>query len=93
MFAKDKSEPTQLDAVISSLETFLLKLDPGSDKYTKLVESLSKLHSLRGEPSKRVSPDAILTTAGSIAGILLILNYERLGVVTSKAIGFVTKLR
>lgn len=92
MFA-NKSEPDGLDQIIDELQQFLLKIDPDSDKYTATVENLSKLHKLRGEPSKPISRDAILTTAGSIVGILLILNFERLNVVTSKAISFVTKLR
>jgi hypothetical protein len=92
MFAK-KSEPTGLDQIIDALQEFVLTLDPDDNRYTTMVDNLSKLHKLRGEPSKPISRDAIITTAGSLAGILLILNYERLNVVTSKAISFVTKLR
>lgn len=92
MFAK-QSEPNGLDQIIDELQQFMLTLDKDSDKYTTMVDNLSKLHKLRGDPSKPISKDAILTTAGSIVGILLILNFERLNVVTSKAISFVTKLR
>jgi hypothetical protein len=92
MFAK-QSEPNGLDQIIDELQQFMLTLDKDSDKYTTMVENLSKLYKLRGDPSKPISKDAILTTVGSIVGILLILNYERLNVVTSKAISFVTKLR
>lgn len=39
------------------------------------------------------SPDAVVAAVGSVAGIVLILNYEKLGVVTSKAVGFVNKMK
>lgn len=92
MFAKP-SEPTGLDQIIAALEAYMLTTNPDAKNYNELIESLAKLHKLRGEPSKPVSRDAILTTAGSLVGILLILNFERLGVVTSKAMSFVTKMR
>lgn len=41
----------------------------------------------------RISPDTIAVVAGNLAGILLILNFEKLGNVTSKALGFVLKGR
>jgi len=92
MFAK-QSEPTELDMLIDELQRFIRNMDPDAKNYSDMIESLTKLHKLRGEPSKPISKDAILTTVGSIVGILLILNYERLGVVTSKAMSFVTKMR
>ena len=36
---------------------------------------------------------ALIAAGANLAGILLILNYERLSVVTSKSLGFVAKLR
>ena len=43
--------------------------------------------------SWRPSPDAIVTGAASILGIVAILHYEKLGVITSKALSFVGKAR
>ena len=45
------------------------------------------------EPKKTVSPDTILLVAGNLLGILAVLNYERVHVVTSKALGFILKPR
>lgn len=39
----------------------------------------------------RVSKDALVAAAASILGIGLIINYERLNVIASKALGFVLK--
>ena len=41
----------------------------------------------------KISPDTVIMVAGNLAGILLILNFEKVGVVTSKAMGLLIKLR
>lgn len=40
-----------------------------------------------------ISPDTLAIIAANLAGIGLILSYERFNIVTSKAIGFIQKLR
>jgi hypothetical protein len=91
---KSPSEPTGLQLVIDALEARLQKAQPDTDEYPKMVEQLGKLYKLKESDSpKRLSPDVALTVAGNIAGILLILQYERAHVITSKALSFVLKLR
>ena len=41
----------------------------------------------------KISPDTLLVVAGNLAGILLILKFEKLDVIATKAIGFVLKGR
>jgi hypothetical protein len=43
--------------------------------------------------SWKPSPDAVIGAAASIVGILAVLHYEKLGVVTSKALGFIGKMK
>jgi hypothetical protein len=43
--------------------------------------------------SWKPSTDALVGAAASIVGILFVLHYEKLNVVTSKAIGFVGKMK
>ena len=63
-----------------------------SAEHAAILEQLIKLIALRSTPKKTaISKDKLLEVGGSLAGILLILNYERVGVVASKAIGFVKK--
>lgn len=45
------------------------------------------------ENSWKPSPDAVVGAAASVLGILLVLNYEKLNVITSKAVGFIGKLK
>lgn len=68
--------------------------EPDSEKYSKIVESVEKLCKAKSyETEKSISPDTILTVCGSILGIVLILGYEQVGVISSKALGFVIKGR
>jgi hypothetical protein len=43
------------------------------------------------EKPDRVSKDALIAAATSVAGILIIVGYERFNVIASKALGFVVK--
>lgn len=86
-------EPTPLDEAIDRLFTSLQKMHPASDEYSKTADQLLKLYKLRDESNakKRVSPDALVQVAGSLAGILAILSYERVAIITTKAMPFVMK--
>lgn len=41
----------------------------------------------------KISPDTLLVVGGNLLGILLILNFEKAEIVTSKALNFVLKGR
>lgn len=45
------------------------------------------------KPTCRITPDTLLVVFGNLAGILLILNFEKLDIVRSKALSFVLKGR
>ena len=40
-----------------------------------------------------ISPDTLLIVGANLVGILLILNYEKLDIVSSKAVSFILKAR
>ena len=61
------------------------------DYTLKEAEILMKQADL--ERRGKISPDTVIMVAGNLAGILLILNFEKVGVVTSKAMGLLIKLR
>ena len=61
------------------------------DYNLKEAEILMKQADL--ERRGKISPDTVIMIAGNLAGILLILNFEKVGVVTSKAMGLLIKLR
>lgn len=64
------------------------------EEYTAMAENLERLYKAKGyDTQSRISPDTIAIIAGNLLGILLIMNYERAGIITTKAIGFVLKGR
>lgn len=88
-------KPTPLDEAISELYVNLGEQDPETEEYSRIADQIVKLEKLNAEikAKKRISPDVAVTVAANLAGILLIINHERLHVVASKAIGFVMKTR
>jgi len=98
MFTKHKPEEDrpELEAAITKALIELQKHEPYSTEYIKALEQIEKLYKLRApkpELQKPVSIDAILAVAGNLAGIVLILGYERAHVLTSKALGQIIKPR
>lgn len=94
-FFKSESEPNRLDPVIDQLILELGGHDGESDEYTQICENLKLLYEAKANEPKpsAVSPDTIAVIAGNIAGIAMILSYEKVNVVTSKALGFVLRTK
>ena len=92
LFTKKSTTSPNLQEQIDTLLTEMKSYDGNSSQYDQLLTNLERLYKLQEpEKGKPVSKDALLATAGNLAGILLILNFERVGVVTSKALSFVLK--
>lgn len=90
MFIWKTSNKTKLMDVIRDLETHIQEIGPTAEEYNSLVEQLGKLYKMKEVvTSNRVSADALVSAGASILAVVLILNHERLGVVTSKAMSFV----
>lgn len=87
---KHKSIDDEIDNVLKFME----KHKPDSEEYGKAMVNLKGLCEARGKKASRlVEIDTIVVCCTNILGILLILNYEQLSVITTKAIGFVVKGR
>lgn len=94
LIKKTQAKPSALEDAIDNLLSEMKSTDPISDEYGKLVERLDKLHKMKvaeKDNRKRVSADTIVTVGANLAGIVLILGFERAHIVTSKALGFVLK--
>lgn len=93
MFKKKPIEPGPLKVEIDRLTLELHGLQPQSIEYTKTVEQLVALHKLwlsEKKPSM-FSPDALLSVASNLLGIGMIMGFEKTNVITTKALGFVSK--
>lgn len=68
---------------------------PGTnEKRNENLAEVSRLLNVREIYARqKINPNTMLQVGGSILSILLILNYEKFGILNSKAISFVTKIR
>jgi hypothetical protein len=93
MFKQPESD-TRIEGAINRVLAAMQEYSPESVDYATLVQRLSELHALKVNNTKsRMSKDTIATVLANIAGILLILHYERAEIVGSKALAFVMKAR
>jgi hypothetical protein len=94
MFALRPQPRTRLDDAIDSLLVTMSAEPYESEDYGKMLKHLTELYKLKENSApKRPSPDTVLLVAGNLAGIVIIIGYERANVIASKAIGFVLRLR
>lgn len=90
-FKKEK-EATPLEKEIESLFASLSDYKKDSKEYAQIADQLVKLYKLKETDSKsKVSPDTWAIIGANLAGILLIIGHERVGIITSKALSFVMK--
>ena len=91
IFAKKKSH---VDREIDAIYEQMHELSHESEEYLRALDVIQDLQRIK-EVEKRfkVSPDTAAVILGNFALALLILNYEKAGVVTSKAFGFIVKGR
>lgn len=91
-FRTDKQSP--LDKEILNLLKQMETKSRDSEEYSVMSENLERLYKAKSyEQVRRVSPDTLAVVAGNLLGIALILGYEQVGVISTKALGFVIKGR
>ena len=66
--------------------------DDSVEHWKVLKQSLEEYDKL-SKSNWKLSPDTLLVVGGNLVGILLILNFEKMDIVRSKAISFVLKGR
>jgi len=90
--ARKETVPTGLEKTIDTLLDRMAVVECDSTEYAQMADQLVKLYKLKEiDAPKRISPDTKALIAGNLAGIVLIIGYERANVITSKALGFVLK--
>lgn len=91
MFNKKEDKlQSRIDDLLDEMEA-----TPGdSTEYSKMADQLTKLYEAQAKTkSSSISKEALITVAGNIAGILIIVNHERAHVITSKAFSLLSKTR
>lgn len=93
LFTK-KDKRTNLEKEVDSVLAIMSAWSPCSPEYTAMMSNLEKLtKAMDEERSRRVKPDTIVNGLVNLTGILLVLNYERVSVITSKAFNLIAKGR
>ena len=92
IFTKKKSNKEMIEELIDSLTMSIGLEDPTSEDYKKMTENLKTLEEAKSKED-RVSGDAMISVMSNMALALLILNYEKIGVITSKAFQLITKVK
>ena len=89
-----KKQPSKLDEAIDELIEEM-RYEENSEKYKVMAESLETLYRARSheDRTRHISADTLAVIAGNLAGIGLILSYEKVHVIATKALGFVMKSR
>jgi|tagenome__1003787_1003787.scaffolds.fasta_scaffold20809021_3 hypothetical protein len=94
MFTKQNKTESMIDAELRDALVKLNKIDKTAAEYGHLVKNICELHKLKAaEKPQRISPDNALLVAANVFGIVAIIHHERVGALTSKAMGFVLKPR
>jgi len=92
-----KGKKASIDAEIRHLLMEMKKVDPKSEDYAKLAHNLDTVTNAAKNRGIRINWEQILVTAltagSSIGGMILVLNYEKIGVIATKAFGLVPKGR
>lgn len=85
-----KQRDSYLDQAIDEA---LRMLDSNASDYLEKVEGIERLYKLKDNTKRYPSPDTLATVFGNLAGIWMIIHYERFNVITSKAMTLASKLR
>lgn len=84
----------QLDAEISRTINELNSTEVGTGKQTELEAKLETLTEARAKlesEKSKIDVNTVVTVLGSLAGTYMILHYEELNCLTSKAINYIMK--
>lgn len=86
---KDILRSKQLKALDEEIERLIIALsheDPTSENYMKISDNLKVLCEAREKKNPlQINTDTLLAIGANILGLVIVLNFERTGVITSKA--------
>lgn len=95
-FTRKPAEKSGLEETIDIMLIELAKKTPGTEEYDYILKQLTELYNLKKidgdiETPRKWRPEFVVPAVATLVGILIIVGYERVNVVTSKALNFVPK--
>lgn len=91
-----KSEKSLIEEAIDDQLTQLNCVGRGTQEEAKAIDNLERLANVQVQvegQKRKIDPNTIIGGFVTIGATLLMLNYEKLGVITSKAMGLLPKPR
>ena len=95
MLKKPRPEVLKLNNEINAVLESMSLYGPDSPEYAEFIRHLNALNELKQKQKAawRPSPDQMALVIGNFAGILVIVGYEHLHVVASKALPLLVKAK
>lgn len=92
-FKRNADDNRTLQDVIDDLIDQMSELDKSSEEFETLLVKLERLQKIKSNDknSSRIPAEVWLTVGAGLLTTLLVINAEHVGVITSKAFGFVPK--
>lgn len=89
-----KKDVRTIDVAIDEVLEEMRALNPASDAYTAMAKNLETLEKARAQHrAKRPTGDQVLGVVANVAGMVMILNYEKVGIIATKAFSILPKVR
>jgi tRNA(Glu) U13 pseudouridine synthase TruD len=93
MLFNQKAE-TEYDRPIRRVLREMETVEPKSKEFNDLTDRLQKLQKMRSDDRPDpINRNTILQVAAHLVGMTMIIHYEQLGVITTKALSFVPKAK
>lgn len=82
-----------IDEAVEDVAQTMLNCDSSSDEYKKANEQFLKLIDLRDrlDNGRKIKPETWALIASNLAGILIVISYERIHVLSSKAFNWISR--
>lgn len=89
-----KDRRSKLEKEIDLILDEMRGIEATTSEYLIRLDNLERLHKMLNEiKNRKVKPDTIAIVMTNLIGIGMILGYERVNIITSKALGFVLRGR
>ncbi len=89
-----KDRRSKLEKEIDLILDEMRGIEATTSEYLIRLNNLERLHKMNNEiKNRKVKPDTIAIVMTNLIGIGMILGYERVNIITSKALGFVLRGR
>lgn len=89
MFKKNQEELALLKTEIARVHSELEAMSADQDGYETVLNHLVTLYGLLPEKKRLFSGDAVLGAVSNLLGIGIVIGYERMHVITSKAFSWI----